>query len=178
MKKTLAVTTMAIVAVAAAVPAFAQVQDVPTSTVGGGKGIVGKSGGKYMRRGGGERFAKLQQILTPAQKDEFKALMQQSREESKPLFERMVALRAQMRGGGSMDDKTKAEFVALRKQMKERREANQAKLMALLTPEQKAQLEASGGLPSFGGGKFGGEGKVGRRGQHRNADNAGMLPTQ
>lgn len=93
-------------------------------------------------------YAKLQGILTAEQKIQFQSIMQASRKEGKPLYEKMRTMREQMQSGSNMDDKTKSEFTAVRKQMKAHRQATQTKILALLTPAQKAQLDKMGGLDS------------------------------
>lgn len=129
------------------------------TTDGGGRPGRGERGGRR-----GERWAKVEAVMNPQQKAQFKQIMEQSRSEARPLAQRMFALRQQMQGGSNMDEKTKAEFVSLRKQMKAHHEAVQAKLDALLTPDQKAQLEKSGGMPKFGDRMGGGESGAGGAG--------------
>jgi hypothetical protein len=165
--------SLAITALMAA-PAFAQVNSAGApdagsgATVGGGA-QGGPGGGRWAGRGGraggqrgqrGQRFAQFEAVLNPQQKTQYEQIMQQSRAEGRPLMQKMFAMRQQMQGGSTMDDKTKADFVALRKQVKEHHEAVQAKLEALLTPDQKAQLEKTGGMPHMGehGGGWGGQG--------------------
>jgi Spy/CpxP family protein refolding chaperone len=175
--------TMMSLAIAAimATPALAQANSVgsvdggPGATVGGGgQGGPGarEHGG---RRGGGQRFAKVEAVLNPQQKEQFKQIMEQSRAEGRPLMQKMFAMRQQMQGGSNMDDKTKADFVAVRKQLKAHHEAVQSKIEGLLTADQKAQLEKTGGMPKFGehgswsggGGEGGPGGAGGGRGRHR-----------
>lgn len=177
-------------ALSIAAPAFAQdgaglapnAQGGPGFTAGGA-GDASAPGGRFARRGGGgrgARFAQLEAVLNPEQKAQFQQIMEQSRADGKPLMEKMRALKSNMQGGTSMDDKTKTDFKALRQQLKAHHEATQAKVSALLTPEQKAQLAKTGGMPTFGGGPdgegpggFGGPGGGGWRARRRAAQGQG-----
>lgn len=192
-------------ALSTAAPAFAQdgaglapnTQGGPGFTAGGA-GDASAPGGRFGRRGGGgrgARFAQLEAVLNPEQKAQFQQIMEQSRAEGKPLMEKMRAMKSSMQGGASMDDKTKAEFKALRQQLNAHHEGTQAKISALLTPDQKAQLAKTGGMPTFGGpdgegpgggagfggpggGNFGGPGGPGGwRARRRAAQGADSTPT-
>jgi Spy/CpxP family protein refolding chaperone len=170
-------------AAAMAAPAFAQ--DAPANAAPGFTAGGGGQGGAGRERRGGGHFAAFEAVLNAQQKAQFKSLMEQSRAEGKPLMEKMRTMRQQMQGGSSMDDKTKAEFIEVRKQLKAHHEGVQSKMMALLTPEQKAQLEKTGGLPTFGehggggggrswsgGGAGGWSGRHGRRGGGAGGDSS------
>jgi Spy/CpxP family protein refolding chaperone len=123
-------------------------------------------GGKRGFRDGGGRNSKLMSMLNADQKEKFKAIMQASRQQNQPLYEKMKALKEASKGQGSFDEKSKAEFVALRKQISESRKSTHEKIVALLTPEQKVEFEKNKG---FGG--RGGEGGFGGR-RHRGGPGA------
>lgn len=165
--------TMAIVAAAiVSVPAVAQeapagstvVPSADSQQLEKGAGKRGKhdsrKGERTGRRGGG----KLMQMLSEDQKTQFKSIMQASREEVKPLFEKMQALKQASKANGSFDDKSKSEFVAIRQKLKQHREATNQKILAILTPEQKVEFEKMqanrkngfGGKGMRGGKSFGG----------------------
>ena len=107
----------------------------------------GKRGGHHGRgmkgrRGGGKGMGFLRGVeLTDAQKEQIRAI----REANKPDpadFEQLKAIREARKSGGTVTEEQKA-------QMKQLREARRAKMgqinqqiLAILTPEQKAQLDA------------------------------------
>jgi Spy/CpxP family protein refolding chaperone len=107
----------------------------------GKRGFGGKHHGKRGKRGfgSGAAFGGLRDSLTADQQKSFDKIIADSKAKNQPLFEKMKSLR----GAGAPDDKTKAEFQALREQMKAERKATHEKIMALLTPEQKAKFEAA-----------------------------------
>ena len=174
-----------VIAAIMAAPAVAQANSAGSADGGPGATVDGAGqGGPGGRehgghRGGGQRFAKLEAVLNPQQKEQFKQIMEQSRSEGRPLMQKMFAMRQQMQGGTNMDDKTKAEFIAVRKQLRAHHEAVQSKIEALLTSEQKEQLEKSGGMPKFGehgswgGGEGGGAGTGGGHGRHHHGGDGG-----
>jgi Spy/CpxP family protein refolding chaperone len=160
MKNLLSISMLALLALNV-VPASAQDAQpaAPDAKVGGGEG----------KRGGG-RHGKLMTMLNADQKEKFKAIMQASRDESRPLFEKMQALKDASKGQGSFDEKSKTEFVALRKQLSENRKATQQKILAILTPEQKVEFEKNKG---FGG--RGGDGNWGGRKHRRGGGEGGPV---
>jgi len=126
-------------------PAAGATEAAPTGAPEG-KGF-GKRGGKHQGErggrgfGGGGGFGGLRETLTADQQKQFDQIIQESKTQNQPLFEKMKALRGA--GTGAPDDKTKAEFQSLREQMKAQRKATHEKVMALLTPDQKAKFEAA-----------------------------------
>lgn len=105
----------------------------------GKRGWGGKHHGERGGRGGG--FGGLRDTLTADQQKQFDQIIQESKSKNQPLFEKMKALRGS--DSGAPDEKTKAEFQALKEQMRAERKATHEKIMSLLTPEQKAKLEAN-----------------------------------
>ena len=111
-----------------------------------GFGRGGKRGGHGGRGEFGERMAaKLN--LTDAQKTQIRELNQSFRENNKAFFESAHALRMQFREAKKANDTAKLDSLkpqldAQRAQMEQLHEAQRAKINAVLTPEQRAQLEA------------------------------------
>ena len=106
-------------------------------------------GGKRGRHGRGEFGAHMAEKLnlTDAQKQQIKDLNQSFREANKPFFESAHALRMQARDARKANDTAKLDALkpqleAQREQMKQLHEAQQQKIAAVLTPEQRAQLDA------------------------------------
>jgi periplasmic protein CpxP/Spy len=105
----------------------------------------GKSGRHHER---GMMFGKLN--LSEDQKNQLKQLRQASRESSKPVMEQLRAKRQELRQaekGGTFDEalatQKLTDMASLQaKMMAERARLRQA-MMAVLTPEQKTQLEQS-----------------------------------
>ena len=129
--------TMAAVATLSASLAFAAPHD-------------GFKGGRHGRggRGGelGQRMAE-KLNLTDAQKQQIKALNQSFRDSNKAFFENARALHQQFRDAKQANDTAKLEALkpqldAQRAQMKQLHDAQQAKIVSLLTPEQRTQWEA------------------------------------
>ena len=108
----------------------------------------GMRGGKRGRHGGefGERMAaKLN--LTDAQKQEIRDLNQSFRENNRSFFESAHSLRMELREAKQANDTAKLESLkpqleAQRDQMKQLHEAQRNRILAVLTPEQRAQLDA------------------------------------
>lgn len=185
MKRVLSISALAMLALTFA-PAIAQPSGDGSSEFKGEGGHQGGPGGKELRGGGfggpgGERGeggpggGRLMQMLNPDQKVKFQAIMKSAHEQSGPLKQKLQAMREQMAGANSMDEKTKGDFASLRKQMDDHRKQTHEKIMGLLTPEQKATFEKekaargeSGGFGGRGGaggfGGRGGEGGFGGRG--------------
>jgi Spy/CpxP family protein refolding chaperone len=133
---------------------FATAQESTTTPQDGvkaekGDRKFGKRGGKFGRggmhgdRGGsGMRMGFLRGIeLTDAQKAQIKAI----HEANKPNpadFEAMKSIREARKGGGTITAEQKAEMKELRQARKAKREQVHQQILAVLTPEQKTQLEA------------------------------------
>lgn len=128
------------------------------SGFGSRRQMYGKRGGGGAGGGGG-RMGAMDGLLTDAQRTQVQALKEANRAKTKPLMEQMKALR---QSGGGQDEKSKAQFQALRQQMQTERKATHEKIMSLLTPDQKAKLAAQAG--QGGGRQFGGQGGAGGRG--------------
>ena len=130
--------TMAAAVTLTASLAFAAPHDGP----GGGK-----RGGKHGRQGEfGAHFAE-KLNLTDAQKEQLHTINQGFREHNKAAFESARALRQEFREAKQANDTAKLESLKLqmeaqRTQMRQLREAHQAQIVAILTPEQRAQWEA------------------------------------
>jgi Spy/CpxP family protein refolding chaperone len=108
----------------------------------------GMRGGKHGRHGAefGERMAaKLN--LTDAQKQQIRDLNQSFRESNKAVFENARALHMQVREARQANDTAKLESLkpqmeAQRAQMKQLHEAQQQRVLSVLTTDQRAQWEA------------------------------------
>ena len=105
-------------------------------------------GGKHGRHGGefSARFAE-KLNLSDAQKEQVRAFTQSFRESNKALFEThrdaMKQLReAKQAGDQARVDALKPTLQSQRTEMKQRREALKQQIIAILTPEQRAQYEA------------------------------------
>jgi Spy/CpxP family protein refolding chaperone len=119
---------------------FAQEQAQPAPGADAPQGRQFGRGGKMGRQGRhgrhqlGRVFRELN--LTDAQKEQLKALRQQSapqREEARKLM--------QQKRAGTLDANGQARLEQLKAQAKATKEANRAAFLAILTPEQKAQIE-------------------------------------
>lgn len=108
-------------------------------------------GGKFGKRGRhGQEFgqrmaAKLN--LTDAQKQQIRDLNKSFRENNKAVFESAHALRKEFRDAKRANDTAKLESLkpqmeTQRAQMQQLRDAQQAQILAVLTPEQRTQYEA------------------------------------
>jgi Spy/CpxP family protein refolding chaperone len=118
----------------------AQEQGKPAPGADAPQGREFRRGGKMGRHGRhgrhqmGRVFRELN--LTDAQKEQLQALRQQSapqREEARQLL--------QQKRAGTLDANGQARLEQLKAQAKATKEANRAAFLAILTPEQKAQLE-------------------------------------
>lgn len=109
----------------------------------------GKRGGKFGRHGGrgmmgrhGGGMGMLRGIeLTEAQKEQIKAI----RQANKPSEETMAfmrSLRETRKAGGTITEDQKAQLKQMRDARREKAQAIHTQIMGILTPEQKAQLEA------------------------------------
>lgn len=85
--------------------------------------------------------------LTEAQKEQIKQIRQNNREQNKAFFEQARQTRQELRAARQANDTARAESLkatlkAQREQFKLIRDAERAQILTVLTPEQKAQLEA------------------------------------
>jgi periplasmic protein CpxP/Spy len=104
----------------------------------GGKGHFGKRGGMMgMRMGRMGGFAGIE--LTDAQKEQIKSI----REANKPTGVHRDEMKtiAEARRAGTITDAQKERVKSIRQEMMAHRQNVQAQIMAVLTPEQKAQIE-------------------------------------
>jgi len=89
---------------------------------------------------GGKEFETIKSILTPDQTTKFDSIMAQSMSTGKPIRQQLLQL--QSTSGDNPDAKTQSKIDDLKAQMKENHKATHEKIMALLTPDQKAKLAA------------------------------------
>ncbi len=137
-------------ALAVAIGGFAIAGSAQTTTDSGDKAVKterqskgwgkGKRGGKGGMRGkrGGMGFRGIE--LTDAQKAQMKAIRQANMPDS-ALREEMKTI-MQARRAGTITEDQKLRMETLRSQMKANREVVRLQMEAILTPEQKAKLEA------------------------------------
>ena len=146
-KKLFTTTTLAVALGAFGVFASAQTTETPKADgskieKGDRKGRFGKHGG--MRRGGhrmGGRMGFLRGIeLTDAQKEQIKAIHEANKPtgENKALFDQ---IRETRKAGGTITEEQKAQMKQLREAQKTKMRGVHEQILAVLTPEQKAQLE-------------------------------------
>lgn len=91
-------------------------------------------GGKFGMRG-------LRGInLTDAQKEQVRNIMETNRTANQAVFEEFRTLRQAMRGG-TLDATQQARLETLKEQMKQNAEATRTQVLAILTQEQRTQLE-------------------------------------
>jgi Spy/CpxP family protein refolding chaperone len=107
---------------------------------GGGKGRHGKDGFVFS----GKLAQKLN--LTDAQKQQIRALEQQFRDQNKAFFDSARATRKEVRAAKEANDTARLESLkptieAQHAQMKQLREAQRERILSVLTPDQRAQLE-------------------------------------
>jgi periplasmic protein CpxP/Spy len=106
-------------------------------------------GGKRGRHGGqmfGQRMAE-KLNLTDAQKQQIRDLNKSFRQNNKQVFENAKALRKELRAAREANDTAKLESLkpqmeTQRAQMKQLHDAQQARIVSLLTAEQRTQWEA------------------------------------
>ena len=178
MKKVFSITLVALMAAGVA-PVLAQGADVNAQAGAPQAPGFAKQGGRggskhgMSKRGGamGEKRGfmggRLMQMLSADQKAQFKSIMQSNREQGKALHDKMRAIREANQGKSNLDAASKAELMALRKQMKAHREGMDAKIASILTPEQKVVFEQQRAerekrFAEFGGKRGGGKGRMGR----------------
>ena len=99
---------------------------------GSGKGMRGKGAG-FMRE-----FRKLN--LTDAQKEQIRTIMESNRP-NQATSQEMREIMEVRRNGGTLTDAQKDRLKTLRKEMKQNGEKVQGQVLAILTPEQRTQLE-------------------------------------
>jgi Spy/CpxP family protein refolding chaperone len=136
-------TTAAVVALSSTL-AFA----APRGDNNGARG-EGHRGGHHRGEGGGEfgvRFAQ-KLNLSEAQKQQIKDLQQNFRETNKAFFQATRETRKQMHDAKEAGDTAKFESLkatgeSQRSQMKSLRDAQMARIEAILTPEQRTQWQA------------------------------------
>ena len=132
----------------------------------------GKSGGNRGHGGrGGEFGAKLAEKLnlTDAQRQQIRDLQSRFREENKAFFDSARETRQQAKAARDAGDTARLEalkgtMASQREQMKTLRTEQRQRILALLTPDQRAQFEK---MKSERKGKHGERHGKGRRGQGR-----------
>lgn len=104
----------------------------------------GKGGGKHGR--GGELGVKFAQKLnlTDAQKEQIRGIKQQSRDANAALFDNLRQTRQELRAAKAANDTARADALkgtleAQRTQLKAAHDAQRERIMAVLTPEQRAE---------------------------------------
>jgi len=129
---------------------FATAQESTTTPQDGvkaekGDRKFGKRGGRGMREHRGGRGAGIGFLrgieLSEAQKAQIKAI----HEANKPNpadFEALKSIREARRNGGTVTEEQKAQMKELRQARKAKMDQVQQQILAVLTPEQKSQLEA------------------------------------
>ena len=100
----------------------------------GGEGFRGMRGG----RDGGFMFRDLN--LTDAQKAQIKTIMDANKP-TEAEMQQMKSLMEARKNGGTLTDDQKAQFKAFRQQRQVKQQAVHQQILAILTPEQKQQLE-------------------------------------
>ena len=107
-----------------------------------GRGF-GRRGDKGMRgdHRGGFGMRGLRGInLTDAQKEQLRGIMEANRTADKGTHEEFRTLR-QAKRGGTLTAEQQERLQTLREQMKQKSEQTKAQILAILTPEQRTQLE-------------------------------------
>lgn len=120
----------------------------PQGTKDEGRKFEGKRGRHGQRAGqrADRAFAKLN--LTDAQKAQMKALREQFRTENAPLFAQLRQARTDLKVARDANDTARVESLrgslqSLKTQFKAAKKAHREQLLTILTPEQRAQLEAA-----------------------------------
>jgi Spy/CpxP family protein refolding chaperone len=103
---------------------------------GFGKGMRGERGGKF----GGMRGLRGIE-LTDAQKEQIRSIMETNRTANQASHEEFRTLMQARRSGGTLTDEQKQRMQTLRAQMRQNAEAMHAQIQAVLTPEQRTQIE-------------------------------------
>ena len=102
----------------------------------------GRRGGEFGHRGGrGMGMGMLRGIeLTDAQKEQIKSIHEANKPDQATL-DQMKAIRETRKNGGTITDEQKAQMKQLRDAQRAKMESVHQQILAILTPEQKAQLE-------------------------------------
>jgi len=106
----------------------------------------GKWGGKHGRGGEmSQRFAE-KLNLTDAQKEQIKAIQKETRQQNAAFFQTMRQTREDFHAAKEANDTAKldalkATFDSQRAQMKQIRDAENQRIMSILTPDQRTQFE-------------------------------------
>jgi protein CpxP len=108
---------------------------------------AGKAWGGHQGRHGMSAHLAQKLNLTDAQREQWKAINTSFREENKAFFESMRQTWQELRAAKQAGDTAKVESLkptlqSQRAQMKELHQANEQKLAAILTPEQRTQFDA------------------------------------
>lgn len=99
----------------------------------------GMRGGK---RGGGFAMREFSRLnLTDTQKEQIRSLTETSRAANAPLHQEMRGIMEKRRSGGELTETDRARLTEIRTQMKQSADQTRNTVMALLTVEQRAQLE-------------------------------------
>lgn len=106
----------------------------------------GHGRGRHHRQMFGKRMAE-KLNLTDAQKQQIKDIRKASFEANKPFFDSSRELRQQLHAAKEANDTAKVDSLkpqmeSQRAQFKQIREAQMAKILSVLTPDQRAQFEA------------------------------------
>jgi protein CpxP len=135
----------------AAFAVFGSAQDAPKADDGQkldrkahrGERHRGMRGGKYGRHGGmrGGMFGLRGIELTDAQKEQVR-LIREANKPSEAQMAEMKAMRDTRKAGGAFNEAQKEQMKAFREQMRAKHESVRAQVLAILTPEQRTQLEA------------------------------------
>jgi periplasmic protein CpxP/Spy len=105
---------------------------------GGHRGMRGKGDGMRGMRGG---FGLRGIELTDAQKDQIRQI-HEANKPSESLRAEFKAMREARRNGEQITPEQREKFKALRQEMRAKHDAVRAQILAILTPEQRQQLEA------------------------------------
>lgn len=136
------------------VGAIANAQDVKTTTdenapVTRGKGFgkfkgdkAGKRHGKRHGKHGGKIFHAIERLnLTDAQREQVKFIAESGKTATQPQREELRGIFEQKRNGGTITEAQQIRARELMGQMKEAGKRTQADVLAVLTPEQRAELD-------------------------------------
>ena len=104
----------------------------------------GMRGGKFGRHGGMHRgmFGLRGIELTDAQKEQIRQIHEANKPSESQMAE-MKAFRDARKAGGEITEAQKEQMKAFREQMRAKHESVKAQILAILTPEQRTQLEAN-----------------------------------
>lgn len=105
---------------------------------------MGKRGGEGRRGGhrGGKMMRGLQNLnLTDDQKTQIQGIMQSSKTANEPFHQELRAFKEKTRNGENLTDADQNRMREIRTQMKQSMEQTHNTIMAILTPEQRQQVE-------------------------------------